>query len=370
MNDQTIHTIIDGILESAKNNALACEDRDTLRASHTDGTISGLCTALTLIGHQADYTSWTDDHGCLKADEISVDGFQIIKAGNAQVLEISKLNRSLMPQSEIAIYQINPDRDSHDAMFVNRQHLEALTGSPEVDSRIYDRVYSGKVGASSLEDIFKIFNIDRPEDFKGHSLSVSDVIEVVSSPIITKGCYFCDSYSIDEIPFDPSLAKESDRYNRLPEEDRETGKVLLIAPGKAPEIKEMTPDLASLQSAIGGYIEATYPFEEPVGLIVAEEGKLEGMPLNRALRDQDGMVYDVLAGPVVVVGLGEEDFCTLTQAQLEKYEKIFHEPEMFSYIDGKIVVTKMPSTPAKGNDTQTKPKHGKRKASRDDDFGR
>ncbi len=37
-----------------------------------------------------------------------------------------------------------------------------------------------------------------------------------------------------------------------------------------------------------------------------------GLPLNRALRDEDGQMYDAVAGTFLVVGLGEEDFASLT----------------------------------------------------------
>ena len=42
------------------------------------------------------------------------------------------------------------------------------------------------------------------------------------------------------------------------------------------------------------YIEAIYPYEDPVALVCNEEGKLEGLPLNRALRDEDGDIYSFL----------------------------------------------------------------------------
>ena len=42
-------------------------------------------------------------------------------------------------------------------------------------------------------------------------------------------------------------------------------------------------------------IEVVYPFEDNVGLIVNEEGKINGLPLNRALRDEKGEIYDVIA---------------------------------------------------------------------------
>ena len=41
-------------------------------------------------------------------------------------------------------------------------------------------------------DIFRIFNIDHPKDFRGHSLSVSDIVEVVDSNSVKSGFYFCD----------------------------------------------------------------------------------------------------------------------------------------------------------------------------------
>ncbi|MEE1010737.1 MAG: DUF3849 domain-containing protein, partial [Acutalibacteraceae bacterium] len=94
--------------------------------------------------------------------------------------------------------------------------------------------------------------------------------------------------------------------------------------------------LESLQQQVGGYIEAVYPFEEPVGLVCNEEGKINGMQLNRALRDDENSIYDIVSGTFLVVGLGEEDFCSLTPEQIEKYSEHFAEPEMFFMLDGEI----------------------------------
>lgn len=63
------------------------------------------------------------------------------------------------------------------------------------------------------------------------------------------------------------------------------------------------------------------------------------MAYNRAIRDPDGFICDVIAGPMVVVGLGEEDFCGLSDEMAEKYAKLFRTPEQFSYIGGRLVVT-------------------------------
>ena len=58
----------------------------------------------------------------------------------------------------------------------------------------------------------------------------------------------------------------------------------------------------SPEAAVGGPIQAIYPFPEPVALICHEEGKLLGLPLNRALRDKDGEIYDIIAGPFFLCG--------------------------------------------------------------------
>ena len=72
--------------------------------------------------------------------------------------------------------------------------------------------------------------------------------------------------------------------------------VLMVEPGKAPYETQIGDDLQSMQALVGGYIQAVYPYEEPVALIANESGKLDGLPLNRALRDSDGDIYDIVAG--------------------------------------------------------------------------
>ena len=72
--------------------------------------------------------------------------------------------------------------------------------------------------------------------------------------------------------------------------------VLMVEPGKAPYEMQIGDDLRSMQAAVGGYIQAVYPYEEPVALICNEDGKMDGLPLNRALRDSDGDIYDIVAG--------------------------------------------------------------------------
>ena len=72
--------------------------------------------------------------------------------------------------------------------------------------------------------------------------------------------------------------------------------VLMVEPGKAPYETQIGDDLQSMQALVGGYIQAVYPFEQPVALVCCESGKLDGLPLNRALRDADGDIYDIVTG--------------------------------------------------------------------------
>ena len=121
--------------------------------------------------------------------------------------------------------------------------------------------------------------------------------------------------------------------------------VLVLEPEKAPYTKEIEDTLAALQQAVGGYIEATYPFKDDVALICNEEGKLNGLPFNRALRDEDGKIYDIVAGTFLIAGLREDNFGSLSSEQIEKYKEQFRQPELFFVMNGKIVV--MPTKPEK-----------------------
>ena len=128
---------------------------------------------------------------------------------------------------------------------------------------------------------------------------------------------------------------------------RERLTVLCVKPGEKPKCIEIESGLDALQRAVGGYIEAVYPYEDPVALIVNEEGKLNGLPLNRALRDEDNNIYDIVAGPFLVVGLGESNFTSLTPALMEKYKKLFQCPEAFMKRGECLTVIPMPEPQVK-----------------------
>ena len=117
------------------------------------------------------------------------------------------------------------------------------------------------------------------------------------------------------------------------------------SPGQYPQQVEINNDLKALQQAVGGSISASYPFEDPVAIVYNDDGKLMGLPLNRALRDENGEMYDAVAGTSLVVGLGEEDFASLTPELAQKYEQLFHQPEAFLKLGNRLLVLPVPDEP-------------------------
>jgi len=238
-----------------------------------------------------------------------------------------------MNMTAVRIYQINPDRDKNRVAFMNHASLEKWQGTPDVDSSIYDIAYEGELEAKSLEDTFRVSNLDHPSVFGGHSLSVSDVVEVVTSDNIEPGFYFCDSFGFQKIEFDTEAVQKAQQA-----EQPKLMRVLVVEPGKEPYEKLINPGLESLQHEVGGDIEAIYPFEEEVALICDEEGKINGKELNRALRDEDGELYDIVAGTFLVADCSGEDFGGLSEAQMTEFYEKFKHPEAFFRINGNICV--------------------------------
>lgn len=113
--------------------------------------------------------------------------------------------------------------------------------------------------------------------------------------------------------------------------------VLVVEPMKEPYVKQIDPGLHALQAEVGGDIAASYPFNDPVGLVLNDEGKLIGLELNRSLRDEHGEIYDIVAGTFLVMGLGEENFTSLPPEMIQKYTEQFKKPELFANINGQLV---------------------------------
>ena len=153
------------------------------------------------------------------------------------------------------------------------------------------------------------------------------------------GCSWDEYYdgSLEDIPDEYRLGDSSTR-------EPEKITVLVLEPMKKPYVKEIEHTLENLQKEVGGSIEAVYPFEDKVAIICNDEHKFNGMPMNRCLRDQDGEIYDILGGNLLVVGLTEYDFGSLTPEQVEKFSDYFQTPEMFMNINGSLLVLPVEDT--------------------------
>ena len=99
-------------------------------------------------------------------------------------------------------------------------------------------------------------------------------------------------------------------------------KVLVVEPQKPCRVQEIE-SLADMQQLVGGDIEAVYPFQELVAVVCNSEGKLLGLPMNRPLLDKDYLPYDIIRGTFFVAGLGQEDFISLTDEQIQRYKSLY-----------------------------------------------
>lgn len=97
-------------------------------------------------------------------------------------------------------------------------------------------------------------------------------------------------------------------------------RVMVIEPGNETEEKEIDNTLEELQKIVGGYIEVI-PLQNEIGsnlnIVCNEEGKLIGLPLNRALDS------DILCGTFVVVKSDEDNFVSLTDDEVKYIKERF-----------------------------------------------
>ena len=109
-------------------------------------------------------------------------------------------------------------------------------------------------------------------------------------------------------------------------------KILICEPHKRPYIKDIEHTLENLQSVVGGYIQACYPFEDDAAVICNEEGLLIGLEANRTVEH-----YGMIFGTFFVCGLTEDDFTGLTDEQIERYSQLYQTPEMLVRINNEII---------------------------------
>ena len=228
---------------------------------------------------------------------------------------------------EIKIYQVNLDRDEDGVAFESLDMLDKYQHTGEIKAELYDKVFEGEVEAGDLEDVYRIFNIDKPDGYTGRSLSVSDVVEVVKSDDVKPGFYYCDSIGFKSVEFQPENAVTLENKSIT---------VVLCEPGKVSRTAEIGSSLEDLQKAVGGCIEAYYPFEEEVCIVCNDEGKFNGMSPCRAIYGEDKQMMDIIFGPFFICDCSGENFASLSREQLQRYSEQFKNPERYFRVNGEI----------------------------------
>ena len=113
-----------------------------------------------------------------------------------QIQSLKEANLLLGTRRTFGIYQIKDDSPGENYAFMNMSFIESH--GMQIKKEDYKLVYVGEfLGNMSLDDIFERFNIDRPKDFRGHSLSVSDIVVLNDGEKVT--AHFVDSISFEQL---------------------------------------------------------------------------------------------------------------------------------------------------------------------------
>ena len=123
-----------------------------------------------------------------------------------QIQSLKEANLLLGARRTFGIYQIKDGSPGANYAFMNMSFIESH--GMQIKKEDYELVYVGEIfGNMSLDDIFERFNIDRPEDFRGHSLSVSDIVVLNDGENVT--AHFVDSISFEQLDHFLNLEEQS-----------------------------------------------------------------------------------------------------------------------------------------------------------------
>ena len=217
------------------------------------------------------------------------------------------LNRVVITM-KVQIYQIHADRDINRVRHAKLADLAKYQGSSKVNEALYDRVFKAEIDCTDLEQLYSLINSSGHPLYHGGEMKVSDVV------VTEKGAFYCDRFGFSEIEFDEAKAVIPESLMR----------VLYVEPGKVPYETEIPDMLEFEQQAVQGPFELVH-LDRRTLLLCNEEAKHEGKPGNRRLDNGS-----IIAGPFLIVGDGGSNFCSLTDAQAERYMQKFKEPHEIS----------------------------------------
>ena len=185
------------------------------------------------------FIPFLEAHSELTAEEQRI--FEDFKEQNP----IRTLDDAEKTPAKYHIYQL-PDGDKyHGIRFESMEQLkrEGVQLNLEDYQLVYEDTLDDFKGNDTLESLFTKFNIDHPEDFRGHSLSVSDVIVISIDGKDT--AYFCDSYGFVEMP-EFFLEKEKVHEKSAKVSDLAVGDVIMYD-GSRREVEKISDKSISLK---------------------------------------------------------------------------------------------------------------------------
>ncbi|MBR1382569.1 MAG: DUF3849 domain-containing protein [Ruminococcus sp.] len=219
---------------------------------------------------------------------------------------MTRVRDLLDPKMKIRIFQLKSgDTNAFMSLDFTNEHGGIKAGN-------YKQIWGGTMVAAGLEDIFTRCNIGKqPPGYNGHSLSVSDIIEICEGK--DKGFYFVDGFGYKKVEdFD---IEHTDR--------EEVMKVLILENDKMPYEAEINHNIHALQHIVGGLIEPVY-FEPKNDALCwcNEEFLLNGSAPNRIIGNT------LIHGTCFICGdgfneYGERDSMSLTDEQISKYTEQF-----------------------------------------------
>ena len=190
--------------------------------------------------------------------------------------------------------------------FAGLEEMKKYQVSDKVNAALYEEVFDGDVDRNTLEGVYEHLNTNYPPLYRGHSMSVSDVVKTED------GFFYCDRYGFKKIDFDESFATKP----------KDLLRIVFVEPGKTAYAAEIENSLRAKQRAVGGMIEVVSNGDGTL-IVCNEEGKLIGLPANRRIAGG----ADILVGNFFVIGEDGADFRSLTDEEVQKFSALFAEPE-------------------------------------------
>ncbi len=171
------------ILPLSQDRALELAERDmTIYALSRDGSAEMVFDASEIMQHKGIFGITREEWESAKADVPPRD------------VEKRFLDK---PEDAYAIYQLKADAPP-DLLFVEWDRLEAAPDRANYTPIYTDTLLDYGDTKEKLESLFQMFNIDRPGDFFGHSLSVSDIVALKQNGDVSY--HYCDSVGFRELP--------------------------------------------------------------------------------------------------------------------------------------------------------------------------